>query len=237
MDEQTNVPTSEEVDEALMKQTDVEELQILGTPEERMIAGKIIPIIVRKANATAEAAHAKRLQATVEELKAQNAKAIETQLKAIRDANKPPTPEELEKLLSQEYATFQIEVVQRKGQKRQFTIRELPQATEIKFMRVIQTTLVPRLKELASVEWTNTSSVAEKMQRIIDIIPEAMDMLAECCAIALDPFNEEGINKEWVQLNLSSFRIMSVIEAQVTAGKFRDFFAALSRAIPGQMTV
>jgi hypothetical protein len=237
MDERTNAPTSEEVNEALMNQEDVEELQILKTPEERRIASILIPIILRKANMTAEVAYAKQLQVTVEDLKAQNAKAIENQLKVIRDANKPPTPEELEKLLSQEYATFTIEVIQRKGQKKQFTIRELPQATEMKFMRVIQNTLVPRLKELASVEWTNTSSVAEKMQRIIDIIPEAMDMLAECCAIALDPYSEEGITKEWVQLNLSSFRIMSIIEAQVTAGKFRDFFAALSRAIPGQTTV
>lgn len=237
MEENINAPTPEEVDAAL---SGVEEFEVTDAAVRKAVM-KLIPALVQKANSvakvTAEADYAKRLQTTVDELKVQNQKMIEAKIKEIEDASKPPDPKEIEKLLTQEYMEFKVKVTERKGKAaREFSIRELPQATELKFMKIIEKSLLPYLKELSSVEWTDGMTVAAKLQRLIEIIPSALDMLAECCSISLDPYSDEGITKEWVQANISSFRIMAIIESQVAAGRFRDFFSALFRAIPGQMT-
>jgi hypothetical protein len=235
-DEQNATPSPEEINDALTGVEDFEELRDLP-PEAHAGALRIIPYLVQRANTAAEAGYAKKLESTVSELKAANSKMIDTELDKMRAANKPPDPKEIEKLLTQEYQEFKVTVYERKGKnQREFVIREMPQATELKFLKIIQQRMVPHLKELSSVEWTSGTSMAEKLQRIIDIVPEALDMLAECCAISLDPYGDEGITKEWVQANLSSFRVMSIIESQIVAGRFRDFFSALSRSIPGQTT-
>lgn len=230
------IPTNQEVNDALTGVEEMEELRD-ATPEEKQMALKVIPYLSKRAHAMAEAGYARKIEDTVNILKIENAKIMEAELEKLRKANKPLDPKEIEKLLSQEYAEYTVKVFERKGKtERMFTIRELPQRTELAFLRIIQKHMVPHLRELSSVEWTSGTSLAEKLQRIIDIVPEALDMLAECCAISLDPYEEDGISREWVQANLSSFRIMSIIESQITAGRFRDFFSALSRSIPGQMT-
>lgn len=235
MDENLS-PTPDEIDDALTGVEDIEELRT-ATPEQRQVAFKLLPFVTRKANVAAEANYAKKLQETVNQLTEESRKMMAAEIDNFRKANKPPTPKEIQTLLTQEYAEFKVLIMERKGKnEREFTIREMPQATEMKFLRIIQKSMVPHLKELSSVEWTNGLSVAEKLQRVIDIIPEALDMLAECCSIALDPYEELGVTKDWVQKNLSSFRIMNIIESQIIAGRFRDFFSALSRSIPGQMT-
>lgn len=212
-----------------------EELQSLKTPEEKQIGAKILPMIAAKANAMAEANYAKKLDSAVDQLKTENQKWIETQMEEIRKANTPPDANDLEKLLSQEYLEVPVRLMEKSGRstvEKSFVLRELPQATEQKFFKVIQKGIVPLVKEISSVEWTSSETVAGKLQKLIDAGPEILDTLADLCALCLDPFGEEGITKEWVQANMSSNRIVRVIDAQVQVSRLRDFFSGISQLFP-----
>jgi hypothetical protein len=231
MDEE-KIPTPEAVAEALAPEEELTEIKMFDTPEEQAVAKRLLPIVAEKIRVVLEADYAKRLKETVEALKDSNTKMITTEIEKIRAENGPPNPEQLGKLLSQEYQEFEVNLTA-EGKARHFVIKELPQFAEMQFLRTLQRTLVPHIKELSSVEWTSSGTTAEKIQRLIDIVPEAMDMVAELAATSLDPFGEQKIDKAWVQKNLSSFRIMSIVEAQVVAGRFRDFFYSVFRNIPG----
>jgi hypothetical protein len=187
--------------------------------------------VTQKVVAVAEAKKAKELQAFLDGLRLENAKMVEVELEKLRSQNKPPTQDELEKLLNQEYAEFTIKVTDKTGDKT-FIIRELPQAIEKKLFTSIQKSSVPKLQALSNIEWTATATAPEKLQRVIDMVPDALDMLAENVALCLDPYGSEQITKEWVQMHLSSFRIVSVLQAQFLAGRFRDFFSQAYRIIP-----
>ena len=225
-------PVAEDITSAIQDSTP-DELTGLS-PEEFATAQKIMPAIVAQANRTATAAHAKAIEREVTELKASNERMINTEIEKFRAQNKPLEPADITKLLSQEYAEFAVTVKDRRPDKdpRVFMIRELPQAVEKKIMAIIQKTLVPHLKEFSSVEWTSAATVAEKMQRVIDVVPGALDTLSQVAQIALDPYGEESVTVEWVQNNLSSFRIAAIVEAQLLTSKVRDFFLAASRFIP-----
>ncbi len=203
------------------------------TPEEMAVAQKIMPAIVERANKTAEAAHARAMEKEINALKAANEEMIQAEIERFRAQNKPLEPADVEKLLTQSYAEFVVKIRERnKPLEREFTIRELPQAVEKKMLALVQKNLVPHLKEVQSIEWTSTSTVAEKIQRVLDVAPNALDTLSQICQLALDPFDEESITLTWVQTNLSSFRIVAIVEAQMLASKVRDFFASASRFIP-----
>jgi hypothetical protein len=230
----TEFPTPEAVTAALSEESTVDKL--FTTDEERRIATKLLPVVTSQVQQRLEVDAARKLQATVDELKTENEKLIRGELEKIREANRPPNPEELQKLLSQEYSEFTVRIRERgRDVERTFTIRELPQTTELKLVKSIQKALVPKLKEITSLEWSSTASMAEKIQRVIDMVPELLDTLAETCVICLDPFGEENLDVAWVQRNLSSFRIISIVQSQVVAGKFRDFFLLAFRSIPEQM--
>lgn len=226
----TDAISLDDVKQALESEPD--ELSNL-TEEERKVAAKILPIVAGKANATAEARKAKDLEKLQLELTAQNKKLITEYLEDLKKQNTPPTIDELEKLVNQEYIEFTVKIRERSGQggEKIFTIRELPQAVELKLFKSVQRAIVPHLKQLSQLEFSG-EGMADKLQVVIDAVPELIDTLAENAALCLDPYNAGGITKEWVQANLSSYRVMSIIEAQVTAGRFRDFFSAASRSIP-----
>jgi hypothetical protein len=226
------IPIPPEVEEALKEDSIPEEFKILETDEERKVAQKIIPILAKKANELAELNKAKELQKFIEELRGANEVTLKKEIAKIQENSKPPDPKELERLLTQEYQEFKVKIlVGVKQVEREFVIHELPQKMEKKFIKEIQKTIGPKLQEAITSQWSG-SSVLDNIQRVIDTLPEAMDMMAECCAIALDPYKEEGITAEWVRDNMSSYRIMNVIQAQLTAGRVRDFISAVSRNIP-----
>ena len=227
------LPTTEAVEEALSPAAD-DPLASLS-PEEAEIGKRLLPALAEKANRLAEAKKAKELEKLVKELAESNNKAIQEELDKIRKANTPLEPNEIEKLLSQEYIEFNLKL-RTNGAFRDFVIRELPQAAEIKFFNCIKKAVVPALRELTTIEWNNAMTTADKLQKVIDILPGALETLAELCSISLDPFSKEGIDKAWVQSNLNSARIMHIIEAQINAGRFRDFFFAAARSIPGMTT-
>ncbi len=210
---------------------------VLTTEEEKAVAQKILPnvlaILAAKANGMAEANYTKKIAETLKEYRAEFEKARDAELEKIRQEMKPPSNEDLQKLLNQEYQEFTVKVWERALKtERVFVIRELPQAIELKLFKSIQKNLVPHLKTISGLEFETGTNMAGKLQQVVEIIPEMMELLAENCATCLDPFESDGINKDWVQKNMNSDRIIKVLSAQITANRFRDFFSIASRAIP-----
>src|ERR1039457_4932845 len=157
MPTEDQLPSQDEVDAVLNEVVEPEEIRVLKTDEERELAHRIIPFLVAKTAKQMEAKRAKALSETVEMLKSDNAKLIEAELVKIRDGAKPPDLKQIEQLLNQEY----IEIKFATPDGKEFVVRELPQAAENRFLKIIQKRLVPRLSELASIEWTNTATAAE----------------------------------------------------------------------------
>lgn len=235
MDETTErIPTREEIEAALSDDEPTEDplLSVLSTPQEKEIGAKILPGIAARVRQTAEAESAKKLSERVKELEASNMRMIEDEVKKIRENLKPPDGTQLEKLLSQEYGTMNVTVPSRKGEHRTFVLRELPQDAEKRMLAIVTKNLMPHLKALASVEWAAASTQADKLQKVIEIMPDGLDMMAECCSICLDPYGDDGITKDWVQKNMGSNRIVTVIEAQLEISKLRDFGSAVYRLLP-----
>jgi len=227
---QEEFPTREELESAIAEPVEPPELASLS-PEEKAIGAKLLPILTAKISQEAEARKAKKLAEEVEKLKAANEQMMRDEIQKLRDSQKPPDPKQLEQLLTQEYGEMEVPVRGKNGPQT-FTLHEMPQEAEKRLVAIVQKHLVPHLRELAAVEWTANTTTAEKYQRVIDIVPSALDMMAECCAICLDPYNEAGITAEWVQKNMASLRILHVIEAQMTVSRFRDFISAAYRLFP-----
>lgn len=201
-------------------------------PEERVIGMKLLPGLISSITEKVEARGAKKLSERVTELNAANDKMMRDEMAKFRARQEPPKPEELEKLLSQGYETMPIKIPGETGE-RVFEIGELPQAAEKRLMDVISKHLLPHLKELSAIEFTNSSNVGQKIQVALSVLPTAMDMMADLAVIALNPYNkDETITREWVQNHLNSSRITNLIEAQIHVGKIRDFISAASRLIP-----
>ena len=232
--DETFTPTPEQIEQALADDpSDVEELAVLTTPEEKAIGAKLLPALTAKIRAQAQADAAKEMAVKVTELVANNTRMMEDEIKKLRESVKPPNPQEVEKLLSQDYGEMTVEIAGRKSKdKKTFTLRELPQSSEKQMFDIIQKRVLPHLKELAAVEWAAAATQGEKLQKVLTIIPDGLDMLAECCAICIDPFKEEGITVDWVQANMGSARILNIVEAQLEVSKIRDFGSAVYRLLP-----
>lgn len=235
--DETFVPTPEEVAAAVgIEPEEPAELATLS-PEEKRIGAKILPFIAAKVRAQAQAEAAKDLAKQTQELIGQNNRMMADEVEKIRASIKPPDPKQLEQLLSQEYGEMEFKIkTRKKDETRTFVLREMPQLAEKRFFKMIADKIVPHIKELAAVEWAAAASRAEQVQRMLEIIPDGLDTLAECCAICLDPYEEDSVDAKWVQLNMGSNRIVTVIEAQLTVSKMRDFISSAYRLLPGNPT-
>lgn len=174
-----------------------------------------------------------KLARRAEEIEKQNNQVIAA---AIEDWRKDQEklklqPDELNKLLTQEYAQFNVKVLTSDGEMREFTLIELPQSIEKKFYRMIKDRVKPRIKELASlVGEIEEGKVAGRVEVILDLFEPALDILVAATTIVLNPFGKlQDITEEWVGENLSSARMWNIITAQEELNKLRSFFSRVSR--------
>lgn len=159
-------------------------------------------------------------------------------------AQKPPSPDDLQKLLDQEYLEFKVNLQTSDGE-REFTIVELPQASEQKFYRLFKNKLIQKASVIASIAQANMDEPMEKKFRFaLDAIDESFDLLAEACVLVLNPFGKNEVTAEWIKNNLASNRVWNIVFAQIEANRLRDFFSQISQAgnsmtnmIPGQNQV
>lgn len=216
---------------------------ILATPEltfeteqEREIAAKLLPGLAAKANALAEANKMRELNSLVEGIRVENKKAIEEKLEEYRKSMTPPSTDELQVLLSQEFVEFKFKLIH-DGVQKDFVIRELPLQTETNIIKALRRTLAERVQEISSIEWLPGMASIERVQKVMELVPGAIETVADCVALCLDPFQEKSIDGKWVMRNVGSSRMMAIIHAQIQASRYRDFLSLASRVMPGLTTV
>ena len=152
--------------------------------------------------------------------------AVAAKFEEWKKSQEPLNTEELKKLISQEYEEIQVKIPSEDGVKL-FTIREVPKSVEKRLVALAKNTLVPLLEEkaLANFKWSFDSSMSEKINTLLGLVPNSLDVLASICAICLDPFEKDkDINPQWVSEHLSTARIQAIVLLQFEVNKYRDFF-------------
>jgi hypothetical protein len=150
---------------------------------------------------------------------------------------KPPSQEEVSQLLNQEYFEFEVALSTLEG-KKTFIIRELPQAIEKKFYKQLKNSFMPRIQEFTKIfiEMSDKGDLEQKLITMLDMFEPLLDILTDVTVIILDPHAKDGITRQWVQDNLSSFRMWNLIVAQEMANRVRNFFSVASQSsLDGRM--
>lgn len=229
-----NPLTLDEVSDILAPDSGEDVANVLQTEEERSVAAKILPRLAAKVQAEERVRQAKKLDAQVTELKVANEKALKETLDKIQKDAKPLEPAEIEKLLSQEYLTVTFKVPRRGGdvKEQEFIIQELPASVEKKFVKVLKEKLMPYVKEITSVDFRTEADQSAKIQKFIEIVPDALELMGELAVIVLNPRKEfDYVTQDWVMDNLSSYRIFNALMAQVAVNRIRDFFSGAYQEI------
>ena len=234
-----------EITEALGQESDLLSStinELFATDEEREMAArigaKVLPMLAAQANTQAEKNKAAELKKVIDQLIEDNKSLLNAKIEEFRKAATPPSPDEIQKVLDQEYLEFNVHLRNGTGDKT-FSIRELSMAAETKLLKVVSKTLAERMQDFARVNWQQAmdGDMLTRIQHLIQVVPGTMDTLAECCAVCLDPFGEQGITAEWVSKNIGLARVCAILDAQVKVSRYRDFFSLVGRFMPGQMTV
>lgn len=143
---------------------------------------------------------------------------------------KPPTEEDLRKLLSQEYAEITVKLhLYQSNQVEEFTIRELPQSIERKFYKQFAQRIKDKGPELSAFVQKNMDQSFEKtLEGFLNTFDGAFDIMTDAMLLVLNPFGKrEDITREWVANNISSNRMYSIILGQIEVNRLRDFFLRL----------
>ena len=161
----------------------------------------------------------------------------------IKEEQKPPSPVDIQQLLDQDYETFTLKVQVEDGEHEggeakfvteMFTIRELPQAAEIKFYTQFKDKILNKASDLqAFTQEAIDMPFEQKVKSIMTVFGESFDMLAETTVIVLNSTGKRKvrgkvIDREWVQANVSSDRQWNIVEAQMKVNRVKDFFSKLS---------
>jgi hypothetical protein len=179
-----------------------------------------------------------QLKEITQKLTENNQKVVTEAIEKFRKEMAPPSEEDVQKLLSQEYSEYKVEVRIRAGkgeaqtnQTRTFTIQELPQKVEKKIYRKIKEVLVPVAQDLAALSMDLLKGdAATKIVHLMNTFEPVLDVMVGIATICLNPYGEEeGVTEDWVATNLSATRIVKIVTAQVECNKMRDFFSLLFR--------
>jgi hypothetical protein len=190
---------------------------------------EIVPTVFSQIHATLEADYAEKLGTAIETIDLKYGEKLNQEMVKFRQSLTPPTPAEIKKLLTQTYETFPVPIPAKNGEERVFTIVEVPQSIELKFTSKLEASIAPKLKELSAFKMVMTeANVEEQITHIVQLLSKSLAAMAEITVIVLNPFNEhEDVDVAWVQNNLSSYRMLQIIQAQIHCNRLRDFFLQL----------
>ncbi len=138
----------------------------------------------------------------------------------------PPSDSQIDKLLYPELSEFAVELG---GQR--FTLRELPALAEKKFLRLVQTKLPALVAEVLSLEERLGENAEQSFARLLERAGSALDLVAEACALVLDPTGDHGVTREFVQKHASTARQVRILQAQLLLNGARDFLSRLFPAL------
>jgi len=219
---------------SLQDAKDILEFKPEFTEEEKAVAEKLRPqlraIMRTEVRVELEAEYIKKQQAFETEITRASKEAVQQAIANWKNEQEPLNKDEISTLLSQDYMEFEAPFKLRDGRTARFNLVELPQAVEAKFLKTLKTRFVPLMKANAGAEFKLelNSSTAEKLQSLIEAIPEVLDVLAELVAVCLDPWEENTeygtINETWVKKHMATHRILAVLIGQIEVQRYRDFF-------------
>jgi len=183
-------------------------------------------------------------ESELQELEKTNDKTIQEGLQKLFDKwveeQKPPTNEEIQLLLNQEYETFFLKVhfLDDAGEEKSemFTLRELPQSVEIAFYKQFTDRVMNKVQSLAAFAQTDIERpFEERAKSFLTLFGEGFDLLADAVVLVLNPFGKrKDITRDWIQQHVSSNRQWNIIEAQMKVNRLKDFFSKVSQS--GQQT-
>lgn len=148
---------------------------------------------------------------------------------------KPPTHEEIQELLNQEYEEFTVKL-NIEGIVKTFTIRELPQEAEMKFFKLFQEKILEKSQSLSAFAQESIDKPFEEVAKaFLDLFNQLPGLLSASVKICLNyDDSDKMITQEWIQKNISSDRQWRIAEAQVAVNRLKDFFSRVSQS--GQAT-
>ena len=214
----------------------------MATTAETISVEQLRASIEQDTKATYDAKFVRDIEAFKDRIRIENEEALQVVINEFKKEQKPPSEDEIRKLLSQEYLTFDVEVpwesANSADRTRKFVIRELPQSVEKKFYRKFKMELIPRASDLGALSFDMLGGDAgKKIVTLLETLDPAFDLMADAVVMVLNPREKETeITRDWVQENLSSYRQWNIIYAQVQINRLRDFFSQLSRGSKGMTT-
>lgn len=141
----------------------------------------------------------------------------------------PPTDAQIERLLYPELAEFAVELGGRR-----FALREMPALEEKKFLRLVEQKLPALVAEILSFDerlGEPAGGTADAFARVLERAGSALDLVAEACALVLDPAGAAGLTREFVQRHASTARQLRILKAQLLINGARDFLSRLFPAL------
>lgn len=188
-----------------------------------------------------EAEYNTRLDSAVnkisQQMQQENKRVVEEALERYRKEMAPPSTEDVQKLLSQEYVEFKMEVKVpgvsgpdgHPAYTKEFVIQELPQKIERKIFKRVKDILLPFSEDLGALSiHLLEGDVSSKIIKIMNTFEPAFETMVAVSCICLNPYEEDKeVTEEWVRDHLSSTRILRVVMAQFEVNHMRDFFSLL----------
>jgi hypothetical protein len=180
-------------------------------------------------------------QATLREA---NRTAIENAIAELRQNATPPTTDEIQTALSQDYVTLVIKV---RGANEagtttdyEFQLSELPVAKERKFCRLVLEKIRPKWAELyktaKAFEDGDYTNLVEQLEFIQNIIDPTSEVLTEAVAMVINPRNEHPIvTPNWILENIPTWRCWNIIKAQFEINRIRDFLSNVFQGSNGMI--
>ncbi len=149
--------------------------------------------------------------------------------KAVADFKRtfpPPSDEQIERLLYPELSEFCVELGGRR-----FVLRELPALAEKKLLRLVEQKLPALIEEILSFEQHLGDNAAQTFTRVLSRAAAALDLVADACALVLDPNSAAGVNRDFIQEHASTARQWKILQAQLLLNGARDFLSQLFPAL------
>ena len=202
--------------------------EIIGAqPDDvRLAIADIMPRLAARVEQQAEAQKARELEKTVNELRDYTDKRLSATIEEIRKNATPPGPADIQMLLDQEYLSFKL-TLPVNGNNTSFTLTELPVSNEKMVLASVKSIVGDLMTEIGKWEWTADQPMIRRVERLLTVIPGALDI---ACAAVLVCLRLDGKEQPgWVADNLSTFRIVSILHAQVQVNRYRDFLSLVSR--------
>lgn len=163
-----------------------------------------------------------RLDQEIARLREQSHKAVED----FKRSFPPPSDQQIERLLYPELSEFSVELGGRR-----FHLRELPALVEKRFFRLVEQRLPALIGEILSFEERLGDNAVQAFTHMLTRATSALDLVADACALVLDPAGEAGVTREFVQQHASTAYQLRILQAQLLLNGARDFLSRLFPAL------